>query len=76
MPRLLNIIAKDIRRDWVAMSPAARPYYEAMTVLVSIKDSYGMDNAKSIVLYFLANAASWRGDVARRIKAELKELVK
>jgi hypothetical protein len=52
------------------------PYLEAMHCLNTINDDYGYDSAKSIVLYFLSNANSWRGDVARRVKAELKELVK
>ena len=46
-----------------------------MSELSSIEDNYFLDSAKSIVLYFLANAQSWRGDVARRIKAELKAMV-
>lgn len=28
-----------------------------------------------VVCYFLANAGTWRGDVARRVKKELKALV-
>jgi hypothetical protein len=28
------------------------------------------------VLYFLSNASSWRGEVAKAIKAELKAMVK
>jgi hypothetical protein len=35
-----------------------------------------MDDANGIILYFLANASSWRGDTARRIKAELKNISK
>lgn len=46
-----------------------------MSDLSSIDDNYMFDSAKSIVLYFLANAQSWRGEVARRIKAELKAMV-
>lgn len=76
MPRSLNTIAKDIRSDWTTITPYARPYLNAMLSLESINDSYFADSAKSVVLYFLSNAASWRGDVARRIKAELKEMVK
>jgi hypothetical protein len=34
-----------------------------------------MDTAKSIVLYFLSNASSWRGEKAKSIKAELKKMV-
>jgi len=28
------------------------------------------------VRYFLSNATTWRGDTARRIKAELKEMLR
>ena len=47
-----------------------------MGSLDSINDTYGYDDAKSVVLYFLSNATTWRGDDARRIKAELKSLAK
>jgi len=39
------------------------------------KDYYGLDNASSIIIYFLANATAWKGEVARRVKNELKELI-
>ena len=54
----------------------AVPYVNAMQSLETIDDEYGADSAKSIVLYFLSNANTWRGEVARRVKAELKEMVK
>ena len=41
-----------------------------------ITDNYGADSAVSIVAYFLANAQTWRGPEARRIKAELREILK
>jgi hypothetical protein len=44
--------------------------------LDSINDSYYLDSAKSIVAYFLSNAATWRGDKAREIKLELKKIIK
>lgn len=47
-----------------------------MSQLDNIADNYYQDSAKSIVLYFLSNAATWRGDVARHVKAELKSLAK
>lgn len=76
MARPLSIIAAEIRRDWRNVNYAAKPYLEAMASLNDIRDNYYHDTAKSVVLYFLANAGSWRGDVARRIKAELKEMSK
>ena len=73
-PRPLHTIAADIRRTWYKVNYAAAPYLQAMLTLDSIEDSYGYDSARGIVLRFLNNAKSWRGDDARRIKAELKGL--
>jgi hypothetical protein len=54
----------------------AAAYLEPMTTLESIHDTYIYDSAKSIVMYALSNLSAWRGDDARRIKAELKEHLK
>lgn len=72
--RPLSVIAAEIRKDWKNVNYAAKPYLDAMSSLNSINDSYGMDSGKSIVLYFLSNASSWRGEVAKRVKAELKKM--
>lgn len=74
--RPLYKIASEIRSTWPKVNYAAEPYLIAMGGLTSISDSYYEDSAKSVVLYFLSNATSWRGDDARRIKAELKGLLK
>jgi hypothetical protein len=74
--RTLSIIAKDIKSDWKNVNYAAKPYLDAMSQLESINDNYYYDSAKSIVLYFLSNASSWRGDKAKSIKSELKALCK
>lgn len=86
MTRDIRIIAAEIATDWPAatkkvpdiFSPgrmthgnAAGPYLEAM-----LTGDYGIDNPKHAILYFLSNAAAWRGETARRIKAELKEMTK
>lgn len=68
-------IAREINADWKKVNYAAKPYLDAMYGLVSIDDNYYQDSAKSVVLYFLSNATSWRGDTARRIKAELKGML-
>lgn len=76
MARPLYTIAREIRKDWTKVSPYAAPYLQAMSVLNSVEDTYGFDSAYSIVCYFLANAGTWRGETAKRIKAELKAMVK
>lgn len=76
-PRALHEIAREVRRDWgEKVYFGARPYLDAMASLEHITDYYGRDKAADIVLYFLANATRWRGETARRIKAELKEMLK
>jgi hypothetical protein len=72
--RPLYEIAREIRKDWSPVNFAAKPYLDAMRELSSINDDYYADSGRSVVLYFLSNAASWRGENARRIKAELKSL--
>lgn len=76
MTRPLYIIANDIRADWARPFYGAVPYLDAMGALDSIEDKFFEDSAKSVVLYFLANAQTWRGDTARRVKAELKAMTK
>ena len=74
--RMLSDIARDIRKDWKKPYFGAVPYLSAMSTLGGIGDTYGMDSGRSIVLYFLANAATWKGEKAKEIKTELKKLVK
>ena len=77
----LSEIALLISRDWRATSKngvnyAAKPYLEAMSSLDNVADNYGADSGKSIVLYFLSNATSYRGPQAKLIKAELNKRIK
>jgi mannose-6-phosphate isomerase-like protein (cupin superfamily) len=74
-PRPLSQIAQEIYQDWRPVHPYAKPYLEAMSTLNSVEDKYMFDSGKSIVLYFLSNASMWRGETAKRIKAELKKIV-
>lgn len=75
MDRSIKIIAQEIRADWTRPYFGAVPYLEAMGDLDKITDPYYADSARSIVRYFLANAGTWRGETARRVKAELKAMV-
>lgn len=68
--------ARDITIAWPRPYFAAAPYLQAMLTLDSSADDYGHDNARSIVLYVLRNAAQCRGPEAKTRKAELKSLLK
>ncbi len=74
--RPLHTIAAEIRQNWKNVYFGAKPYLEAMETLDSIEGKYYQDSAKSIVLYFLCNATTWRGEEARRIKKELNDMAK
>jgi hypothetical protein len=74
--RPLHVIAHEIASDWAQVNYAAQPYLDAMHTLSTIDEHYYQDSASSIVAYFLSNATTWRGPVARTIKAELKAQLK
>lgn len=83
MTRPLNKIAAEILTLWGSpnvSSPSyqrfAKPYVYAMLELTDLTQCYGVDPAEDIVLYFLSNVAPWRGEDAKRIKAELNQLLK
>jgi len=69
-------IAHAIAKDWQNISPYAADYLNAMKTITDIEGNYIHDSAKSVVLYFLANAGSYRGENARAYKDLLKKMVK
>jgi hypothetical protein len=76
MTRSIAAIAREISASWPNPYFGAAPYLGAMRSLDSIGDAYGADDGRIIVLYFLSNASTWRGETAKRIKAELKAMLK
>ena len=71
---MLYEVAKDIQRDWNKISPYAAPYLNAMRECSVPNDKFMHDDASSIVLYFLSNASSYRGENAKKYKLELKAI--
>lgn len=69
-------LASIIRRNWTKVYFGAVPYLDAMCQMDTINDDYGYDSGVSIVLYFLSNANTWRGPIAREVKKELNKRVK
>lgn len=74
--RPLHVIAREIKQIWSKPYFGAIPYLDAMLNLTNIDDSFGCDSARWIVNYFLANASTFRGEDAKRIKNELKNMLK
>lgn len=76
MTRPISEVAADIKKDWKKVYFGAVPYLEAMMGLRGIEGNYGADSARSIVTYFLSNASGFRGEKAKLLKAELKEMIR
>ena len=71
-----SYLAMVTRKDWPTPYFGAVPYLQAMATMYAITDSYGMDDGRSIITYFLSNAGTWRGPVARAVKARLNFLLR
>jgi hypothetical protein len=76
MARPISTIAREIIADWRKPYFGAVPYLNAMRSLGSIDEQYFNDSACSVVAYFLCNARGWRGETAKRVKAELNAMLK
>ncbi len=73
-PRELWQIARDIRNAWKKPYFGAVPYLHALGALTTADSKYGLESAREIVTYFLANASTFRGEQAKMLKAELKAM--
>lgn len=76
MPRPIHEIAREIRADWKKVHFTAAPYLHIMDRLETINEKYFAEDARTVITYFLENVSTWKGEVARRIKAELREMCK
>lgn len=74
--RKINKISDEIKKDWKKIHYTAAPYLYAMGQVEKLEDKFIKTNGKNLILKFLSNAGTWRGETARQIKAELKEMVK
>lgn len=70
---LASIIRKECAgKTWYAY---ARPYVDAMSTLKDASQPYYEDSGVSICLYALSNLSSWRGEIARSVKEQIKKHV-
>ena len=75
---VLNLWKAKYGKDLPWSLKCALPYLQAMTECDTTDKNaqYYAETVESVVIYFLANVTSWRGEDAKRIKAELKEMIK
>lgn len=74
--RPINQIASEIKAIWSkqgkGVNYAAKPYLDALLQLLQPSDKYFAEEGKTIALYFLSNASTFKGEEAKRLKTELK----
>ena len=75
--RTFQQVANDIKSIWLSVYFGAVPYLEAMLTLDTTDPnaSYRHYKAGDIVRYFLANAQTFKGTDAKRLKAELESML-
>lgn len=75
--RTFQQVARDIKSTWLNVYFGAVPYLEALLTLDTSDPNamYMYDTAGDIARYFLANAQTFRGADARRLKIELKSML-
>jgi hypothetical protein len=61
-----------IRKDWKNVYFGAEPYLQALESMSSERSNYMFESGQVMILYFLSNASTWKGPVAKAVKAELK----
>ena len=69
----VQAIAQEILRAWPTINPNAEP---ALFFMLHPNYITGGDTIDHVVGSFLANATTWRGESARRIKAQLNALLR
>jgi hypothetical protein len=67
MVPLLRALPESHMARWAGLAQAV-----PLCSLDTIHDSYGDDSAEYVVACLLGNISGWRGDDAKRIRAELK----
>lgn len=74
--RPLYEIAAEIEADWTVINNnGAREALSCMKTMAATTDPFVADpTGHAVVGSFLANAIGWKGDVARRIKKELRAM--
>lgn len=76
--RPLYQFAGTIKRNWDNIDAKAKIYVEKMFSLNQVepdKEGKSYDPARVVISGFLQNSRTWRGELARQVKRELKEII-
>lgn len=76
--RTFSEVAREIRAKWPKPYFGAVPYLDVLEQVDSSDKNtiYMVERVRDLVAYLLCNMNTFRGEDARRLKAELKEMIK
>lgn len=74
--RSLREISLEIKNNWIVINNlAARKAVEDMSQIEDVSKPYGTDpSGYGVIGSFLTHASGWKGEVAKRIKEELRAM--
>ncbi len=75
MARPIYQIANEILIHWRKPHQRAIPHLKAMLAMSTAYEKCGDGTGTDVISRFLNNAEDFQGEVARRVKAELKTLI-
>ncbi|MGA9794958.1 MAG: hypothetical protein WBQ17_05410 [Rhizomicrobium sp.] len=70
------MIAAEIRADWKNMDGAAEAYLQNFENCTHLSTRSVMGTAFDAVIGFSHSCQTWKGETARRVKAELRAMLK
>jgi len=74
--RSLKVIGTEIRADWRRVSEYAEEQLQGIEACENLSSRWLTGTGTDAVLGFLSNAHHWRGETARRIKSELRAMLR
>lgn len=72
----VSLIRRDLQMQKKPVPFGAVPYLSALGTMNNLSDRYGVETGAQILPYLLSNLSTYRGPIARLVKAELNARLK
>lgn len=73
---LVSLIRRDLQTQKKPVPFDAAPYLSALGTMNNLSDHYGVETGAQILPYLLSNLQTYKGPIARLVKAELNTRLK
>jgi hypothetical protein len=69
----LNQLLEQAKNDWEEAPASITECIESLQMSGSASNNYLKAESEEYLKFFLTNCSAWRGEIARRVKAELRK---